>query len=328
MAVVTTLHPQNPDESLLCAAHIRYSSIMRNHEARSLIDALKSDQATMTRHAIQARWSRSALRAAVRSGDVTRILPEHYAASEHAESTLARAHAATSWVGHGSVLLGVGAASAWELCESPLAIVVSAPLGMSRAVPPWLTLSRTSETHPSAAWHGCAVALPALSIVTAYGHLARERADAMVYSAMQRGLTTPAEVIAVSATLTRAKGRHRLMSTIAAVGAGSESYLETIGLRSVFHTKEFAGFVRQHRMRVNGASYRLDMYHPATRTAVELDGEAGHDGTENRSRDVRRDVTLASVGIQTLRFTYRDLTTRARWCREMTRHTLAQRSAT
>lgn len=261
----------------------------------------------------------------MRCGAVTRVLPERYAATEHAGSTVTRAHAATAWVGHGSVVLGVAAASAWELCDSPSSITVTGPPGMSRAVPPWLTLRRTEEPPPSALWHGCPVSLPALSIATAYGHVARDRADGLVYSAVQRRLTTPAEITAVVSTLYGVRGRRALMSTLSAVKAGSESHLETIGLSSVFHTKEFAGFVRQHRLSGDGTPYRLDMYHPTTRTAVELDGATGHDGSENRGRDVNRDAALASVGILTLRFTYRDLATRAPWCREMVRRTLAQR---
>lgn len=298
---------------------------MRNNEAHALSDFLRSSPRTATRRMIESRWSKSALRAAVRCGAVTRMLPEHYAATEHAESTVARAHAATAWVGHGSVVLGVAAASAWELCDGPQNITVTGPPGMSRAVPPWLTLRRAEEPPPSALWHGCPVSLPALSIVTAYGQVPRDRADGLVYSAVQRRLTTPAEIAAAVSTLYGVRGRRALMSTLSAVKAGSESHLETIGLRTVFHTKEFASFVRQHRLIVDGTPYRLDMFHPMTRTTVELDGAAAHTGDENRGRDVSRDAALASVGILTLRFTYRDLTMRAPWCRDMVRRTVARR---
>ena len=180
---------------------MRYSSTMRNNDAHDLSDFLRSSPRAATRHMIESRWSRSALRAAVRSGAVTRVLPEHYAATEHAEPTVTRAYAATAWVGHGSVVLGVAAASAWELCDSPSSITVTGPPRMSRAVPPWLNLRRTEEPPPSALWHGCPVSLPALSIVTAYGHVARDRAHGLVCSAVQRRLTTPAKITAVVSTL-------------------------------------------------------------------------------------------------------------------------------
>ena len=149
----------------------------------------------------------------------------------------------------------------------------------------------------------------------------------MVYLAVRRGLVTPDEIASVATALGSVKGRAQLLSTVSAAAAGSESHLETIGLRSVFATKEFAGFIRQHRVRADGTHYRLDMYHPPTRTAVELDGAVAHDGESQRARDVRRDARLASVGIVTVRFTYRDLVDRPLWCRVVVARTLETRGS-
>jgi len=292
-----------------------------------LIEALKRTPRAFDRHAIERRWPRAALRAAVRSGAVTRLLPMLYVATEHAESTLTRVHAATTWVGSGSVVIGPAAASAWELCDPPRTIMVTAPLSMSRAVPPWLTFRRIAECPPTAFWHGCLVAAPAWAVATAYGHLPRDQADEMVYRAVRQGLATPGEIGEVAASLGSVRGRRALVATVAAAAAGSESFLETVALRTVFVAKEFAGFIRQHRLRADGVSYRLDMYDPATRTAVELDGAIAHEGTGHRARDVRRDARLASIGIVTLRFVYRDLTERPAWCREMVVSTIARRGA-
>jgi very-short-patch-repair endonuclease len=149
----------------------------------------------------------------------------------------------------------------------------------------------------------------------------------MVYRAVRQGLATPGEISEVAASLGSVRGRRALVATVAAAAAGSESFLETVALRTVFVPKEFAGFIRQHRLRADGVSYRLDMYDPATRTAVELDGAIAHEGTGHRARDVRRDARLASIGIVTLRFVYRDLTERPAWCREMVVRTIARRGA-
>jgi len=115
------------------------------------------------------------------------------------------------------------------------------------------------------------------------------------------------------------------MSVIGAASAGAESHLETVALRRVFSTQEFSAFVRQHRVRANGSSYRLDMYHPATRIAVELDGAESHSAASQRLHDVERDAQLASVGITTIRFTYGDVVSRGSWCREIVRSALAAR---
>lgn len=126
-------------------------------------------------------------------------------------------------------------------------------------------------------------------------------------------------------SLSAIHGRRALARVIAATADGAESHLETLGLRTVFATQAFSGFLRQHRLRVDGAPYRLDMFDPSTRTAVELDGAEAHGLAAQRVSDVRRDAHLASVGILTLRFTYGDLTARADWCRAMVRKTLAAR---
>lgn len=267
------------------------------------------------------------MRAALRSGAVTRLLPSIYAASEHVESTLTRAHAATAWVGSGSVVIGAAAASAWELCDAPRFVTVTAPLAMSRATPPWLTLRRIVEVPPSASWQGCPVATPDWAVVTAYGDLPRDEADEMVYRAVRQRLATPDELGELAARMPSLKRRKALVSTIAATASGSESYLETLALRSVFRGKQFTGFIRQHRIRADGANYRLDMYDPVTRTAVELDGRATHAEPIQRARDARRDARLASIGVLTLRFGYRDLVERPAWCREMVTSTMRGRRA-
>ena len=298
---------------------------MRNNDAMVLIEALQRTPNAFDRNTITRRWSLPALRAALRSGAVTRVLPAFYAASEHVDSTLTRAHAATAWVGSGSVVIGEAAAFAWGLCEPPRTITVTAPRSMSRGAPSWLTLKRIAEHPPSALWHGCPVATPEWAIATAYGYMPRGQANEMVYRAVRKSVATPGTMGEIASGLVAVRHRRDLISTIAATAAGSESFLETVGLRSVFGSKAFAAFIRQHRLRADGANYRLDMYDPVTRTAVELDGAVAHDGPDRRAQDVRRDARLASTGIVTLRFTYRDLTGRPEWCRAMVTCTTARR---
>ncbi len=228
-------------------------------------------------------------------------------------------------MGSGSVVIGAAAASAWGLCDPPRTIAVTAPLSMSRNAPPWLTLQRLAERPPFALWHGCPIATPEWAIVTAYGHLPRDVADEMVYRAVRQRLCSPQDIDQIASNLSAVRRRRALATTVKATAAGSESFLETIGLRKVFASKDFAGFIRQHRLRADGANYRLDMYDPVTRTAVELDGEVAHQGADQRARDVRRDTRLASIGILTLRFTFRDLTEQPEWCRSMVTSTVARR---
>jgi very-short-patch-repair endonuclease len=281
----------------------------------------------MSGRSLEHRWSRSALRSAVRSGDVTRVLPGLFAATEHVDSLYTRAHAATTWVGPDSVLMGRGAASAWGLCDAPTgAVIVSAAYGTHRSCPAWVRLRRAAEPLPAAEWNQCQIATPAWAAITAFADSPRGTRDHFVYRTVQRGLATPSELTAVVDSLSRLPARRPLLRVITAAAEGAESHLEALALRTVFAPREFAGFIRQHWLRVDGVAYRLDMFDAATRTAVELDGAETHGMAVQRVRDARRDARLATVGILTLRFTYGDLASRASWCREIVRRTLATRS--
>lgn len=296
-------------------------------QAIGLSAALLQSADAFSRTAIEHRWSRDALRAAVRSGEVVRILPGLYSASEYAESLYTRAHAATHWVGPDSVLIGVGAASAWGMSDSPPETLrVSAPHGTHRTCPPWLRVRRMVAPVPASEWLRCAIATPAWTAVTAFMETPAASRDRLIYRACQLGLATPAEIAAVAGSLTFVKGRGQLMRALVAASAGAESHLEAVALRHVFSTSEFSGFIRQHRVLVKGSAFRLDMFDPLTRTAVELDGAEAHGGTGARARDLRRDALLASTGILTLRFTYSDIMENGEWCRAVVRETLASRS--
>lgn len=215
----------------------------------------------------------------------------------------------------------------WGLCDAPAGrIRVSAPYGTHRTCPEWLRISRLPQPPPFADWRQCAVASPAWAAITAYCEAPRSSRDTFIYSVVQQGLATPSELVATTDALARIPGRSHLLTVIAATAAGAESHLEKVGLRSVFSTSEFSDFLRQHRLRTDGVTYRLDMFETSTRTAVELDGAWFHDLPTQRLRDIERDARLAAAGVLTLRFAYGDITSRGAWCRDIVRRTLAARS--
>ncbi len=108
--------------------------------------------------------------------------------------------------------------------------------------------------------------------------------------------------------------------------AGAQSYLEERAVYKVFNTAEFARFVRQHELVIEGNQFFLDMFDPATKTALELDGRDGH-LNEFRQKNITRDCWVATIGIQTLRFSYADLVERPEWCRAVVREVLQVRAA-
>jgi very-short-patch-repair endonuclease len=116
------------------------------------------------------------------------------------------------------------------------------------------------------------------------------------------------------------------MRLLDALAGGVESYLEHLAMTRVFTTRDFAGFTRQHRVRVSGRHYVVDMWHEGAKVAVELDGRIFHSDDEARRRDLERDTDLASVGIITVRFTFEDITGRPEWCRTRLKAVLTSRS--
>ncbi len=302
----------------------RYTRAMRNAQAHALVRYLTANPGAATRTEIERRWSRNALDAALRARLVVRVLPEAYAATLHADALLARAQAAHLWAGPGSVIIGAGAAAAWGLTGPPNSVTVAVPYGTQKPCPPWLRLRRTGGPPLSAMWHQVPVAIPELAVLTAYGELDHSAADRALYRAVNEGLVTAESLAAAERALPRLARRRDVRRAIEAVAQGAESPLESHALQRVFNLGEFASFVRQHDLTVEGVRYRADMYDAATRTAVELDGGT-HAEPEQRLRDLRRDARLAAAGIVTLRFAGRDLLRDPEWCRNVVRQTLRQR---
>lgn len=274
---------------------------------------------------IRRRWKRAQLRAAVRSGAVTTVLPGFYAATESAESFIVRAHAAVHWAHADAALIGAAALATWGLCVPPERIRVAVPWGTSRICPPWLSLRRIEKVPRSIEVAGIrCVSLPT-AIATAFSELPHGHHTGPLYEGIQRRWVTPDELLRASNELARMPRRREFEGLVRTVRAGAESYLETISLRSVFHTQEFRNFIRQHRIRVGERLYRLDMFDPVTRTAIELDGSV-HAEPRQREYDIARDAALLATGIVTVRLSFRDITQRPEWCRTVVRQVIASRS--
>ncbi len=72
---------------------------------------------------------------------------------------------------------------------------------------------------------------------------------------------------------------------------------------------------QQHRVALPGTVIYLDAALPDVKLGIELDGAAYHGASEARERDIARDVALAGVGWQVLRFSYRRVTRDPEGCR-------------
>lgn len=292
---------------------------MRSSSARDLVDALRATPRSWSTTELGARWGAPALRAANRSGLVAAVLRGRWAATEHAESVITRAHAATAVLGRGSALIGVNAAAAWGLCcPNQEAVTATAHYGARRSTAAWLRVVRRRDALESRQIGVLTVCAPAVAVVTAHAELDCRAGDELVYASVRTRLATASE-LHEALEACRVTGRRReLRRAIARAEEGCESVLEADAAQGAFRGAAFSDWVRQHRLLLDGVPVRLDMYHPASRTAVEIDGAAFHSSPEEVAADKRRDVLLARHGIQVVRFGTRDLRTHPLWCREST----------
>lgn len=298
---------------------------MRNPNASALALWARREIRAWTIADLENRWGPSAVRAAIRGNALARVLPGVLTAFENADSFLARAHAAQLWCAPDSVVIGEGAAAAFHLCDVPKTVTIATGYGVKRASPPWLTLRRLPQPVPSTFWGACPIATPAWAAVTAFGAAPDRYRDRFLYRSVQTGSATVEDLLEAAAAVPRLRGRSHLIKVVAAIAEGSESHLETIGLRRVFNTAQFSDFVRQHWVRTPGGNFRLDMFHAASRTAVELDGAGDHTKPERRQYDINRDVNAARTGILTLRFSARDLSDHPTRCRASVADVVASR---
>lgn len=270
--------------------------------------------------------SESAVRRLTASGGLIRVLPGVYAAPLHAESFHVRAHAALIWAGADAAISGLGALFLWGILdEPPDRIEIMVRHGWHKRAPGWLKARRATFPVDVQSLSGLVVVSAADAVIQGYSAVTSGQRAEVVYSAARRRLTTADALIAAMARTPRVRARKSLEQRVVGLLLGVESYLEERGHRDVFNTAEFAHLIWQHEVVIEGYRYRLDLYDPTTRTAIELDGGEHHGSTPDRQRDVNRDARLATIGILTLRFTYWDIVERPEWCREVVRDTLAAR---
>jgi very-short-patch-repair endonuclease len=290
------------------------------------IVAARQDPRAFTRAELISMSSASSVRTALRTGDLVRLLPDAYVAGEHRASWAARADAALAWAGRGAMLAGRSALFAHTLLEStPDNVEIVVPQGRHLHCPEWLVARQASYDITADRTGGLPVAPVAFAIAQAYGDLTASEQSQVVFGAVARRLTSAAQLRHALATMPRVRRRRALTRRIEAAERGAESWLEERSLRSVFTSQDFDCFIRQHRIDREGRRYRLDMYDPFTRTAVELDSKAWHSSEEQRLRDIRRDADLAAIGVLTVRLSSPDLTDRPEWCRQIVREVLSSR---
>ncbi len=277
---------------------------------------------------LEALFSHRQLEHALLSGTAVRVAPGIYSGAAHAQSLATRIDAATQWAGAEAWIGGAASlflAGALRMPPVRVEVVVPAARRMTGR-PAWARVRRLSYRPPTVWVDGWDSVEPAVAWCLAFSEMAPDdRASALCRlvaadgSALEMASNAARELPAL-------RGRKRMLAVIARVAAGAESYLELRAMEQVFVGRRFDAVLRQHVVVAMGQRYRLDMYDPQTMTAIELDGATYHSGTWEWHRDIRRDAHLATIGILTVRFSYRDVMERPEWCRTIALDILAERA--
>lgn len=147
------------------------------------------------------------------------------------------------------------------------------------------------------------------------GDIARAAVRAAAITAVRRRMCRPQDLALEIARRPQLPARTALADLVRLLDDGCQSELEIWGCLNVLQAPGMPHFTLQHRIRVAGQTFVLDAACEEVRLAVEMDGAAWHGSREQRERDIRRDALLATVGWQTLRFSFARLTGSADTCR-------------
>ena len=163
--------------------------------------------------------------------------------------------------------------------------------------------------------------------VTAPG--ARAMGSARVVGDTTTSVAAPARLIPMRAGTKGAQARTRLHMALNHVAGGTRSEAE----------RRLTRILRAHRIRGIRANWpvalrhdaapiaRIDLAHPATKLAIEVDGRAFHSSHEAFEHDRERQGLLAELGWLTIRFTWSMLATDPVRVAERVRSVIASRAA-
>ena len=274
------------------------------------------------------RVSPTTVRAWVAAGRLIRVGPARYATPAAAGQW--RLRVATALHGTDAVVSHTTALTLWGLlAAAPGPVHVTVAATASGRGSAGVVRHRSLDVD----WHrrrvdGLPVTSVERSLVDAWGSPAGAgRADlrGAVITAVRRRMCTPAALAAELGLRPRLCGRAELAELVGLLAAGCQSELEIWGCLQVLRAPGMPPFVQQRSLVVAGERFTFDAAYDDVLLAVEMDGAAWHGSSDQRERDIRRDALAATLGWQTLRFSYRRLTVSADVCRAEIRSVHATR---
>ena len=256
--------------------------------------------------------SHAFVEAEVRRGLLVRVFPQAYVRPWCAGDAACREAAAIASVGRERRPAAISHTSAlrrWGLHEADETVHVLTQEQASRRCRPGLVIHSTRLPGRVVRHDGVPTLTVDWALATGWSILPPAPRRRTVIGAVRQRLTTTHQLREVARLACRLPGRSELIELVGLLERGCESELEIWGLLKVFDAPGLRHAVRQREVRVNGRQYRLDLAYETERVAVELDGYRHHSSRQQRERDMRRDMDLASIGWITLRVSYRRITT-------------------
>ena len=281
------------------------------------VEAVVGPRGWATRAELLGRISARTLSSWVTSGTLVRLQAGVFATPAAAGRWRVRVAAALA--GRGGAASHGTALALWELVTPrPGPVHVTVEDHRSARGSPGLVLHRNSAAYADRRWvDGLPVTSVERAVVDAWGSPGPPlRADvrAAAITAVRRRLCTPADLAFELDRSTRLPDRAELATLVDLLADGCRSELEIWGCDQVLRAPGMPAFTQQRHITVGGESFVLDAAYEEALLAVEMDGAAWHGSRQQRESDIRRDSLLATVGWQTLRYSYRRLTTAPRAC--------------
>lgn len=279
-----------------------------------LVLLLRSRSGAMSQVDAVRQFSRSALQAATRSGELTRLLPGAYVATEQREEPLVRLRAASAWLGRRGAVTGLAALAVWGYRDRyPARFAVQVATNLHLSVPRWIRVVRPNTAPEWYRVKGVRVVAAEYAVVQAWNDSVGDEGVSVVVEAVKRGMLRSRIVAAVAAT-PRVRSRAQLGALLDLLDGGVTSYLEWLARSKVFTRKRFPDLIWQHTVHTGRGTRHPDAYDAEAKIDLEFDGAGTHSGDSGRRSDIERDAELAGLGILTLRFTMEDLLHRPEWC--------------
>jgi predicted transcriptional regulator of viral defense system len=241
----------------------------------------------------------------LRAGRLHRIHPHVYALGHRAISLEGQLWAALLYAGGGAVLGHTTAAWIWSLIDAEPRRIHLVARDRRRSLPGVRVHRRRLVERADC--RGIPVTSVARTLLDLAGTLSSRQLRRAMSEADYRGLLDPSEIAAVLG-----RGRSGSRALRRALNTHLPELAQTLSVleERFFELCEMAGLPLPE-VNASVGSMRVDALWPAQRVAVELDGGDAHGSWAQIKRDRQRELALRAKGVQVVRYTWEQITTRA-----------------